>query len=220
MLDPAPNPAISVGDVATWTITATIWEIFELSPEGITTAAVIRIGYHLGQADPRSAKIVTYKSLLLCLVLSAALTTVFMMHSSGFIALFTNDENIAATLSDVVVLIGAGNCANCIGNLAWTVLTVQSRPNIAAWIHGGVGIALMSIPLGYVFTYVLQLDLTGLISAMVISQATVSAILLVFVFNSNWTKICCRIISAHSGVSFDVKYDEEKGESKFLQLGS
>ena len=206
--------AVSIGDVATWTIAGAIWEIFEQSPEGIGTAAVIRIGYHLGQADPRRAKIAAYKSLLACLVWSATLTTIFMVHSSDIIALFTNDETITATLSNAVVLIGAGNCVMCIGNLAWTILSAQSRPHIPDWVYGGVGIALISIPLGSVFTFKLQFDIVGLIAAIVLSYATVSAILLVFIFTSNWTKICCRIISAYSGVSFDASYDEEKGERR------
>lgn len=209
--------AVSIGDVATWTIAGAIWEIFEQSPEGIGTAAVIRIGYHLGQADPRRAKIAAYKSLLACLVWSATLTTIFMVHSSDIIALFTYDETITATLSNAVVLIGAGNCVMCIGNLAWTILSAQSRPHIPAWVYGGVGIALISIPLGSVFTFKLQFDIVGLIAAIVISYATVSAILLVFIFTSNWTKICCRIISAYSGMSLDVSYgmrDEEEGGTR------
>ena len=133
--------AAYIGDVAAWTVAGAIWEFFEQSPEGIGTAAIIRIGYHLGQANPRKAKIAAYKSLLACLVWSATLTTIFMCQSNAIIALFTNDDYIASILEGAVVLIGAGNCAMCIGNLAWTILSAQSRPKIAAWEYGGVGVA-------------------------------------------------------------------------------
>ena len=206
--------AAYIGDVAAWTVAGAIWEFFEQSPEGIGTAAIIRIGYHLGQANPRKAKIAAYKSLLACLVWSATLTTIFMCQSNAIIALFTNDDYIASILEGAVVLIGAGNCAMCIGNLAWTILSAQSRPKIAAWVYGGVGVAGICIPLASIFTFGFNFDITGLVAAIVISYATVSAVLLIFIFTSNWTKICCRIISAYSGFTF-VAVEEAKGHRRW-----
>ena len=201
--------AAYIGDVAAWTVAGAIWDFFEQSPEGIGTAAIIRIGYHLVQANPRKAKISAYKSLLACLGWSAILTTIFLCQSNSIIALFTDDDYIAISIQGAVALIGAGNCVMCIGNLAWTILSAQSRPKIPALVYGGVGVAGICIPLASIFTFKLSFDITGLVAAIVISYATVSAILLVIIFTSNWTKICCRIISAHSGFSF-VAFDDEK----------
>ena len=70
------------------------------------------------------------------------------------------------------------------------------------------------IPLASIFTFGFNFDITGLVAAIVISYATVSAVLLIFIFTSNWTKICCRIISAYSGFTF-VAVDEEKGHRRW-----
>ena len=208
--------AAHIGDVAAWTVAGAIWDFFEQSPEGIGAAAIIRIGYHLGQANPRQAKISAYKSLLACLGWSATLTTIFMCQSNTIIAFFTDDEYITSAIEGAVVLIGAGNCVMCIGNLSWTILSAQSRPKIPAWVYGGVGVAGICIPLASTFTFKLNFDITGLVAAIVISYATVSAMLLVFIFTSNWTKICCRIISAYSGVTFvAVDDDTSNGNQKW-----
>lgn len=206
--------AVSIGDVATWTVVGAIWEIFEQSPEGIVTATVIRIGYHLAQANPRQAKISAYKSLLACLLWSALLTTVFMLNSTSIVALLTDDEYIKSKLEGTLALIGAGNCAMCIGNLAWTIISAQSHSHIAAWVYGGVGIIGICLPLASIFTFKLGYGIDGLVAAIIISYGTVSAILLVFIFTSNWTKICCSIISACSGVIF-VAIDEEEGHRRW-----
>ena len=206
--------AISIGDVASWTVAGAVWQIFEESPEGIGTAAVIRIGYYLGQAKPRQAKISAYKSLLACLFWSAALTTVFMWNSTSIVAFFTDDEYIKSKLEGTLVLIGTGNCAMCIGNLAWKIISAQSRPHIATWVYGVVGVVGICLPLASIFTYKLNYGIDGLVAAIIIGYGTVSAILLVFIFTSNWTKICCRIISACSGVTF-VAVDEDDGHRRW-----
>ena len=206
--------AAYIGDVAAWTVAGAIWELFEQSSEGIGLAAVIRIGYHLGQADPTQAKISAYKSLVACLIWSATLTVIFLCQSNSIIAMFTDDEHITGILENAVVLIGAGNCVMSIGNLAWTILSAQSRPKITFWDYGGLVVARVCVPLASIFTFKLNYDITGLVAAIVISYATSTAILLIFIFISNWTKICCRIISAHSEHSFValLAVDEENGK--------
>jgi len=202
------------GDVAAWTVAGAVWEFFELSPEGISSAAVIRIGYHLGQADPRKAKLAAYKCLVGGAVWAAILTSIFVWQSDFIIRSFTDDAYIANLLEQIVVLIGAGNAVMCVGNLAWTILSIQARPKIAALVYGGVGVLGTCIPLASLFTFRMQLGIAGLVAAVVISYATVSMILLVFVFTSNWTKMCCRIISASSGLTglmFEAIDDVEKG---------
>ena len=199
------------GDVAAWTVAGAVWDVFELAPEGISSAAVIRIGYHLGQADPRKAKLAAYKCLVGSVFWAAILTSIFVWQSDFIITSFTDDEYIIGTLETVVVLIGAGNVVMCIGNLAWTILSIQGRSKIPAWVYGGVGVLGTCIPLASVFTFKMHLSIAGLVAAVVISYSTVSMVLLVFVFTSNWTKLCCKIISASSGFAFEAIDDEEKG---------
>ena len=199
------------GDVAAWTVAGALWDFFELAPEGISSAAVIRIGYHLGQADPRKAKLAAYKCLVGSVVWAAILTSIFVWQSDFIITSFTDDEYIVGVLETVVVLIGAGNVVMCIGNLAWTILSIQGRSKIPAWVYGGVGVLGSCIPLASLFTFKMHLSIAGLVAAVVISYSTVSMVLLVFVFTSNWTKLCCKIISASSGFAFEAIDDEEKG---------
>lgn len=203
--------AAYIGDVAAWTVAGAVWEVFELAPEGISSAAVIRIGYHLGQADPRKAKLSAYKCLVGGVVWAAILTAIFVWQSDFIIKSFTDDDYIVNALEDVVVMIGAGNVVMCVGNLAWSILTIQSRSKIPAWTYGAVGVLGTCLPLASLFTFKMHLSIAGLVAAVVISYSTVSMFLLVFVFTSNWTKLCCRIISATSGFVFEAIDDEEKG---------
>ena len=183
-------------EVAAWYISGAIWEVFEYAPEGISSAAVIRIGYHLGHSHPRMAKIASYKSLMFSLIWSGCLTVVFIVHSDKLIAFFTDDDYVANLLADVVPIIGAGNVVMCVGNLAWNVLTAQSRAKIAVWVYAIFGVLGTTIPLASYWTFKKNYNIVGMVAAVVIGYATVSLVLLVVVFTTNWTKRCCKIISA------------------------
>jgi len=189
--------AVSLGESqgVAWYISGAIWDCFEYAPEGISSAAIIRVGYHLGSANPRMAKISAYKALLYSFIWSTILTLIFIGESDNIISFFTDDVYIANLLVDVVYVIGAGNVIMCLGNLSMNILAAQSRPKIAVWIYGVVGKLLTTLPLAAYWTFGKHYNIIGIVCAVIIGYASVTLVLLTYVVNTNWKKCCCKIIS-------------------------
>jgi Na+-driven multidrug efflux pump len=80
--------------VAAYALLGTLWETFESFTEGIGDAAVIRVALHLGQGDPRSAKISGYRSAILGLVVACLVTSIFWIFGHEIPQLFSTGTSL------------------------------------------------------------------------------------------------------------------------------
>ena len=188
---------MGVADLNAWTILGSLWAIFEYAPEGIHTAVVMRLGFHLGHGDPKSAKITGYKCLAFSGVLSLLVSVCFYAWHEEIIAIFTDDAFTATILEKNSLLISIGNIIVSLGGTASVVLTAQGRPGIATWIYS-IGMWGIGVPLCAWFTFDLGYNTTGLVCAMLIAYATSSLILLATVFTTNWAKASMEAIAAEA----------------------
>ena len=188
---------MGVVDLNAWTILGSLWAIFEYAPEGIHTAVVMRLGFHLGHGDPKSAKITGYKCLASSGVLSLLVSVCFYAWHEEIIAIFTDDAFTATILEKNSLLIAIGNIIVSLGGTASVVLTAQGRPGIATWIYS-IGMWGIGVPLCAWFTFDLGYNTTGLVCAMLIAYTTSSLILLATVFTTNWAKASMEAIAAEA----------------------
>ena len=188
---------IGENELNAWTILGSVWGIFEYAPEGIHSAVVMRLAFHLGRGDPRSAKISGYKCLACTGTLALLVSVVFFAWHNEVIALFTYDALIATILEKNALLISVGNVIVSLGATASAVLTAQGRPGIATWIYF-FGSWCMSIPLCAWFTFDLGYNTSGLVCAMLIGYTTSSLGLLFCVFTANWAKASMEAIAAEA----------------------
>ena len=184
-------------DLNAWTILGSLWGLFSYAPEGINSAVVMRLAFHLGRGDPRSAKVTGYKCLAYCGGLSLVVSAMFYIWHKEIIALFTNSPLIAASLGKTVVLIAVGNVIVGLGGTASVILTAQGRPGIATWANG-ISVWAISIPLSALFTFGLKYNITGLVCSMLTAYTTSSLIMLAFVFTTNWAKASMEVIAAEA----------------------
>ena len=157
--------------------TGSIWEIFEYAPAGISSAAVMRVGIHLGNGNPRMAKIAAYKTLLYSLIWSSLASALFIHLQDEIIGLFTEDETLTGMLQSLVLLISFGNVFMCMGGSAWHIITAQSRTKLATKLFFTC-MWCITIPLSAVFVFVFSYNLEALVSAMVLGYSTLSFALL------------------------------------------
>ena len=188
---------MGVVDLNAWTILGSLWEIFEYAPEGIHSAVVMRLAFHLGHGDPKSAKITGYKCLAASGVLSLLVSVCFYFWHEEIIAFFTDEAFTATILEKNSLLIAIGNIIVSLGSTASVVLTAQGRPGIATWIYS-IGMWGIGVPLCAWFTFDLGYNITGLVCAILIAYTTSSLVLLCVVFMTNWAKASMEAIAAEA----------------------
>jgi len=197
---------MGAAEVVAWSIVDCFWEIFEEAPAGLTSAAIIRIGIHLGNGNPRMAKISAYKSLFYSLVWSATLTVAFMIFSPEIIGCYTRDYVLTTMIQRLVTMVAASNVLFCLGNDSWHILVALGRTKLATSIYFA-STWLLTLPLCTWFVFGLGYNLEGLVSAMIVGYATLDIVLLYLVFTTNWKKVSMKIIAKERRLTQAAKED-------------
>lgn len=151
--------------------------MFEYAPGGLSTAAEIRIAFHLGNGNPGMAKISSYKTLFYSAVWSSIVTILFVSFSNEIINMFTGDATLTGMLQELVPLMAVGNVMLCVGNDAFAVVTAQTRPKLCTKIYF-VCTWFVSVPLSAYFVFVRGYDLQGVVASVVIAYGLVAVGLL------------------------------------------
>uniref|UniRef100_A0A7S4JX28 Multidrug and toxin extrusion protein n=1 Tax=Odontella aurita TaxID=265563 RepID=A0A7S4JX28_9STRA len=206
--------AASIGaeEVAAWSVLGAIWDLFGCLSEGIGSAAIIRIGFHLGKANPYMAKISAYKSILIVFFWSSYISVLFFGLQDQIISFFTDDAYLASVLAPCIGYIGIGNITLSLGLQAWYIITGQSRTKIATAIYF-LCIWCVSLPLAGHFVFANHYGVQSLASSITIGFSTAASALLLVVFTTNWTKLSMHIISKTKLLSsFRSQNDMEDGD--------
>jgi MATE family multidrug resistance protein len=198
-------------EVAAWTITGAIWNIFENIPVGYTTAAEVRIGRHLGRGNPSMAKIAAYKCLFSSVTLSVIMTTLFILFKESIVDNFTNNETIKEMVGELAVLLGIANVVMVIGVDAYTILCAQNRVRLASSIYVFIS-WLTIIPMSIYFVFQKGYGLESILFSLIVGYSVTSMMLLVLVFSTNWTS-CSNAVIRRANKTADVK-DDDHSEAK------
>ena len=175
-------------EVATWALLGTVWELFEASTEGIGEAAAVRVAYHLGKGHPDMAELSSYKSMLLSFGLSLFVTAGFFLCGYDLPTWFSSDETIQRMLAELIPLVGFGNITMNFGMVAWSLVGAQGRYRLATLVSM-ISSWFITIPLAAIFVIGLNINLKGLVGAVIAGYSTSSVILMYIILRSDWVRL-------------------------------
>lgn len=186
--------AMGETEVAAFCIMGEIWDFMETAPSGISSAAVLRIGIHLGRGKALMGKISAFKSLFYSFIWAAVLTCLFAALSTQIIDFFTDDETIIDMLKGLVPMIAVGNVLMVLGDDAYHILTAQSRAKLATLVNF-VCMWCIAIPMSVFFVYARKHHALGsLLFPLMLGYAATAIVLLTLIFFGSWHNASDKII--------------------------
>ena len=175
-------------EVATWAVLGYVWDVFESTTGALGSAGEIRVSYQLGQGNPQLAKLSSYKSMFMALVMSLLSTSIFLSLSTVLPAFLSSDETIQGMLVVLFPLVALGNVTMSIGMVCWALVGAQLRYQQATAIATATSLGI-TVPLGVIFTVVLNYDLNGLTFSVVVGYIATAMILTTMLLISDWEKL-------------------------------
>lgn len=203
-------------EVATWALLGSIWELLEASTEGLAEAASIRVAYHLGKGHPETAELSSYKSMLLSFAMSLFVTIIFFICGDYLPTWFSSDETIQLMLSDLIPLVGFGNITMAVGLVSWGLVGSQGRYRLATLVSVFCS-WFVTIPLSATFVLALNINLKGLVGAVIAGNTTTGFIFMHIILRSNWKRLSEKIqeLNAVTG-----EIDSSDGEDDYSSESS
>lgn len=181
-------------EVAAWSLLGDLWDILEDITEAIADAAEVRTSYLLGAGQPAQAKLSSYKSIHLAIFAAFLFTSLIFIGGEDIPTWLTKDPTLQRMVAELIPLFGIANIALTIGTMAWTLVGCQNRYVLATAV-GHVGTWFVTIPLGALFTYMIEINLQGLTAAIVIGYMVSGTINTLLLFQTDWPKMSRRVIA-------------------------
>ena len=183
-------------EAATWAMLSFVWDNFEAAAGGIGDAAELRCAYHCGEGAPEAAKQSAYKSMFLANIISCLVSGIFLTLRNILPRLLTGDPTLQRMLHELFPLMAIGNVTMNLGIVCFYLVGAQLRYRLATLIFLGCSWGI-TMPLGGVATYILNLDLQGLVAAVVIGYTFTATIITIVLFCSDWEKLAANIHAIH-----------------------
>ena len=179
-------------EAATWSLMGFIWDLFESTTEAIGDASEIRVAYQLGKGRPAMAKLAGYKCILLGLIVSILITIVFISLTDVLPSLLTSDATMQAMLAEMFPLVALGNITMSMGMVCWTVIGAQGRYHLSTSVAMAMTFV-VTIPLGAVLSIGMNINLQGLVFAVVTGCSLIAMVLFTLILMSDWEALSKKI---------------------------
>ncbi len=179
-------------EIATWGVLGFVWDVCESTTEAFGDAGEVRISYQLGKGRPELAKLVAYKCMFMGLTMSMVMSTIFLSLRNVLPEFLTTDETIQDMLKMLFPIIALGNVTMSVGMVCWALVGAQLRYPLATAIATLCSFGI-TLPLGAVFTIVLNYDLKGLTFAVIAGYVMTAMLLSTVLLMSDWEKLSDRI---------------------------
>jgi MATE family multidrug resistance protein len=179
-------------EAATWSLMGFIWDLFESTTEAIGDASEIRVAYQLGKGRPAMAKLAGYKCILLGLIVSILITIVFISLTDVLPSLLTSDATMQAMLAEMFPLVALGNITMSMGMVCWTVIGAQGRYHLSTSVAMAMTFV-VTIPLGAVLSIGMNINLQGLVFAVVTGCSLIAMVLFALILMSDWEALSKKI---------------------------
>lgn len=197
-------------EVATWAILGSIWDTFEASTEGIGDASEVRCAYHLGKGSPEMARRSSYKSILLGIIFSVFVTSVFFIMGDDLPTWFTSDPTLQHMISELIPLVGVGNITMTFGMVCWALVGAQGRYRLATFV-AFFSSWCITMPLAAMFVYAFHVDLQGVTSAVVIGYSVSGTILSYILIRSDWERLS-KIVQELNAITGEVYSSDSESD--------
>lgn len=175
-------------EAATWAILGFVWDLFESTTEAIGDAAEVRCAFQLGKGRPALAELSAHKSMVMALMMSLLVTTVFMSLRNVIPGWLTPDGTLQYMLADLFPLVGLGNITMSMGTVAWAIIGAQGQYRPATFL-ACVCSVFITIPIAAITTMSFRIDLQGLTFAIVVGYTITVTLLYTAVLLSDWERL-------------------------------
>jgi len=179
-------------EAATWSLMGFIWDLFESTTEAIGDASEVRVAYQLGKGRPAMAKLAAYKCILLGLIVSILITIVFISLTDVLPSLLTSDATMQAMLAEMFPLVAVGNITMSMGMVCWTVIGAQGRYHLSTSVAMAMTFV-VTIPIGAVLSIGMNINLQGLVFAVVTGCSLIAMVLFALILMSDWGALSKKI---------------------------
>lgn len=95
--------------------------------EGFGDAREIRMAFHLGAARPASARLSSYKTMLIAVICATLFTSLLWMLGEDLASWMTPDPTLQSLIVEVMPLMGIGNIALTAGSVSWALVGSQGH---------------------------------------------------------------------------------------------
>jgi Na+-driven multidrug efflux pump len=172
-------------EVAAWALLGYIWSLNKYFTAGVADAAEVRCAHHLGMNDPEMARLTAYKSIYLGLVSALFSTSALFLVGENLVRVITPDPTLQRLALELLPLIGVGQIVMSVGTMSWTLLGAQGRRRLATTVQlvGSWGV---TIPLGLLFTYGVNINLQGLTTSVILGLSVAGAGNTYILLRSQW----------------------------------
>lgn len=175
-------------EVAVWGLLGSIWDVSENIGVAVADAAEIRVANLLGKGKPAEARHSAHKSTFVGMMSSLLLSLAILSVSKFLPSWMTPDPTLQEMFGELLPQMCLGLAVLTFGTMSWSILCAQGRSTIAAamCLIGSVGVTL---PCALISTLVLEYNLQGLLTAVVLGYATSSVLISFSMVNTNWKKL-------------------------------
>mmetsp|Transcript_50335 Transcript_50335/g.58756 ORF Transcript_50335/g.58756 Transcript_50335/m.58756 type:complete len:816 (+) Transcript_50335:154-2601(+) len=211
--------ALGPAEVTAWAILGGVWEVFEACTYGIGGAAELRCALHLGNNDPNMAKLSAYKSIFMGMIIGVSITCILYSVADYLPAFFTYDETLQAMLRDTIPFIGVGNIALTFGMMCWSLVGAQGRYSLGTKLYFITSWG-FTMPVAAVLTYVYNIDLQGMVAAVVVGYVFEGTVLSYVLLCTDWIKVSAKIQRKNACLheEDDTANEEEREEARDEKL--
>ena len=180
--------SLGEAELATQNAVTTLFVVFSSFSIGIFSATAVRIAYYLGACRPKAARKTGVLSLYLSLGIGLLTGVAFFVCKSYIGRLYSNDPVVWQLTEQVCSILGPTYILMAIIYTAMAVVDAQARPMMSAlaFIVGAWGV---SVPMAYVFGFVMRRGLLGIWCALCSGYTVVGVVLSVACLLSDWRQV-------------------------------
>mmetsp|Transcript_50687 Transcript_50687/g.58581 ORF Transcript_50687/g.58581 Transcript_50687/m.58581 type:complete len:892 (-) Transcript_50687:501-3176(-) len=179
-------------EVAIWGLVGKLWDFADDIVIAVCDASKVRIAHLLGSGLPAQAKYSSEKSLFMGVVVSIIMSMSLGMLQSVIPRWLTNDLTLQRLLGEMIPMVCLAVALLSFGSICWSILCAQGRTHLATGVTS-LGSLLIALPLAAISNFVLNFNLQGLISSLIIGYSMSGFFNSILMLLSNWTKISKKV---------------------------
>ncbi|ORX49776.1 MATE efflux family protein [Hesseltinella vesiculosa] len=176
---------LSTIDLAAQSILLTSAAATYTIPFGISIAASNRVGNALGWFNPMQAKHASTVAICFSLFFGLTNSTFFMVTRSFYGYLFTEDPDVVVRVSHILPMCALFQVSDGLAGVASGVIRGLGRQKMSAWMNL-LAYYVVGAPLGYVLTFKLGWNLTGLWVALTVALFLSAGSQVLFLLIVDW----------------------------------
>ena len=161
--------------------------------DGLVDATQLRCCHWLISNQPLMAKTASQKAQFVGLSLSLVLVSILFITGNELVKWITIDLVLQGMMIDVFPLLGLGLVVQTVGAISCSVISAQQDRIRMSHLIRFVGSWILTLILSAIFCFLLQINLQGLASAVVLGLAVCGAGQTYLLMKSDWTRIATKI---------------------------